>query len=162
MRCGSLWQGHAAHNRVTAQINPASVELTAAPAKASDSVPDPVPSDGVPAKISVKAVADVNPLKDAIFYFVGSINQELLFEVHVGKTILNFTSIDLRRFGYYIHQKSGAYVALKKQQHIIYAFSKPRSALTERGGELAEPYRAQLGANLGQPFSGLAVTGAVN
>jgi zona occludens toxin len=157
-----VYQGHAAYNRVTAQIAPTSAEAHPAPVKAPSDIPSHVPANGVPDKARSQAVSTVNPLKDAVFYYVGAINDELLFEVIMGNTTLNLTSIDLRRFGYFIHQKSGAYVALKKGQDIFYAFQRPRSAPTERGGELVEQNRVNVGANLENSFLQLPQTSAIN
>ena len=54
------------------------------------------------------------------------------------------------------------YVSLKKGNDIIFAFQKPKPATNERGGELVEPYRAQLGANVVQQLPVVSGVGALN
>ena len=145
-----VYQGTAAYQRVSAQINPASTEVIVPTVETPAGVPVHVPADSLPVKSVSPATGVVEPLKDAVFYYVGDINDQSLFEVDVKKNILNLRYDDLRRMGYLIDHKSGSFVVLKFGARIIYAFSKPRSAPNDRGGELVEPYRAQLGANVAQ------------
>lgn len=156
------WQLTAAYQRVSSQVNPSGADVNPVDVKAPDSVPVHVPADSLPDKAISQISHSVNPFKNAVFYFVGSINNQLLFEVSVDKITLHLTYDDLRQFGYFLYQKSGSYVALKIDTGIVYAFQKPRAAPIERGGELVEPYRDQIGANMAHPFSSVYQAGAIN
>lgn len=137
------YQLHAAFNRVEAKTNAASASATAAPAKKTDNVVSDV---GVSVD-NHKAVdsQSSDPLEGGKFFYTGSINSQLLFEVQVGDMVLPLNYDDLRSFGYYVSRKTVAYIALQRGDKVIYAFNRPRAPI-DRVSEPVERYRGQLGA----------------
>lgn len=130
-----FYAGSQAYDRISArskEVDQTPVVKTAAVASPDNRVP--VRHDaGGNANSHSRPVADrVNPFAGMVIYFVGSINQIDLFEVHFpDKRILSVTSIEMRNFGYLTMRRSAAYVELELNGETIYAFPKPPAAPIE-------------------------------
>jgi zona occludens toxin len=148
-----VYQLNAAFHRVSAKAPVSSASVDQSSASAVVDVPSNVPVDSLSSKAISPAPVSINPFQNAVFYYVGSINNQLLFEVAMGKITLNVSYDELRLMGYFIEKKSSNIVILKHENSIVYALPKPRIVPNAFGGELVEPNRTQEGAILGNSQS---------
>lgn len=111
-------------------------------------VPDNPDFDVSPDKISVPRTAHVNPFDGFPIYYTGSINDTRFFEIHLpNDRHLSITGDELNEIGFKISFGSGSFVALEFNGRTIYAFSKPRAPIVERGATM-ERNATQLSAGI--------------
>jgi zona occludens toxin len=129
-----------AYHRISAQHQAADQVGNPAAAKAGSA--SPAVSGGVDRgqpdhKVSVSRSGAVNPIEGKTIYYTGSINDFDLFEVEFeDKAVIGFTIIDLRNFGYVPIRRTGTYVAFDLNGTTVYALSKPRAPIEERGAAM--------------------------
>jgi zona occludens toxin len=140
-----------AYHRVTGQlektdnaVDPVGAKNPAAPAGLPNGADIGQPHHQKP----IPRTGAVNPIEGKKIYYTGSINDFDLFEVELdGQTVLSFTIVDLRNFGYVPVRRSGAYVAFDLNGTTVYALSKPRAPI-QRQDRFFDDRSVQLGANV--------------
>jgi zona occludens toxin len=96
-------------------------------------VPAPVQAPaGIPAHAVFDGNSAANPFRGLTVYYVGNINNLLLFQIeYPDKTYLSVDSHLLSTLGYTFTRLSWAAVRLEYEHEVIFAFAKPKMEYTQ-------------------------------
>lgn len=95
-------------------------------------------------------VVSNEPLKNAVIYYAGHINNQPIFTVRFSpsSSFITLTYDDMRHLGYSIKSISGSFVALSYSAKTIYAFTRPQSLPIANRGDAGEQNDSRLGNDL--------------